>query len=202
MVTQPIRRYTADEYLEMEETAEYRSEYFQGQIFAMAGATREHGIINLNVAALLLAQLRGGECRPFANDMRVKITETGLYTYPDVVVVCGNQEYEGGRGTTLLNPVLIIEVLSVSMEAYERGEKFQHYRQIPTLYEYLLISQNQQRIERYSRNPQGNWALDEVTGETGELALHSVPARLTLEAVYDGVSRNTTEMPHRPTEPA
>jgi Uma2 family endonuclease len=185
MAVQPSRHFTPEEYLDLEIDADYRSEYLNGEIYAMSGASIEHGIIISNLITELRPALRGGPCRIVANDLRVKVDETDLYTYPDLVVVCGEQEYEiKRRGMSLLNPTLLIEVLSGSTEDYDRGTKFKHYRQIPSLREYVLVSQGERRIERYFRKDTGDWLLSEIAGEEGSLALLSVTAVLHLSEVY------------------
>jgi Uma2 family endonuclease len=133
---------TPNEYLILERQAPYKSEYRDGQIVAMSGASRQHNIITANVVAELHAQLKQRSCTVLPSDMRVKVTSTGLYTYPDVVVVCGEALFDDNQQDTLLNPTLIVEVLSKSTEAYDRGDKFKHYRHLPSLAEYLLISQD------------------------------------------------------------
>jgi Uma2 family endonuclease len=150
-----LQRLTEAEYLEIERTAEWKSEFFNGEMFAMAGATPEHVLIAGNVAAELRLQLRGRPCRVYPVDLRVKVSDTGLYTYPDVVVVCGEPRFDELRGDTLLNPTLIVEVLSSSTEAYDRGDKFAHYRRLDSLQEYVLVAQDRCRIERFLRQKEG-----------------------------------------------
>ncbi len=135
----------------------------------------------------LVNQLRGQPCTVQANDMRVRIQPGGLYTYPDISVVCGESKLADEHFDTLLNPVLIIEVLSKSTEAYDRGTKFQHYRQLESLQEYLLIAQDQARIERFERSAEGQWLLSEAVGLDSSLELHSIPATLSLAEVYEKV---------------
>jgi Uma2 family endonuclease len=175
---QPSRHFTPEEYLDLEIEADYRSEYINGEIYVMAGASEEHNIIAGNIYAALRPELRGSPCRMFMSEMRVKVEATELYTYPDVVVVCGEREYEvARRGMSLLNPVLIVEVLSESTEAYDRGARFQHYRQIPTLREYLLVAQEKQQIERFFRTDSGEWLLTEAMGPEGTLPLRCIMRR-------------------------
>ena len=141
---------TAADYLALERQAETKSEYLNGRIYAMSGASRSHNRITFNLARRIGNQLGGRRCEGYVNDMRVKVSPTGLYTYPDVVVVCGKEQFEDTHLDTLLNPTLIIEVLSDSTEAYDRGRKFLHYQLLDSLIDYLLVSQDAPRIERGS----------------------------------------------------
>lgn len=184
MSVQPKPRYTRAEYLSMERAAETKSEFFDGELFAMAGATRAHNLITLNVARQIGNDLDEGPCEVYASDMRVLIEATGLYVYPDVVVVCEEPRFEDATGDTLLNPLVIVEVLSNSTESYDRGRKFENYRQVPSLREYVLIGQRQRRIEKYLRQSDGSWVLTEVTGAEGEILLDTVGCSLSLERTY------------------
>jgi Uma2 family endonuclease len=151
MVAVQKTRYTPEQYLERERTAEFRSEYISGEVFAMAGASFDHGIIISNVTRSLNTQLEDEPCIVILNDLRVQANVTGPYFYPDIVVVCDEPRFGDDRQDTLLNPTVIIEVLSPSTEADDRGEKFVYYRRIPSLQEYVLVSQNTPRIERFVR---------------------------------------------------
>ena len=141
MSTNPIHRFSSQEYLALERTSPTRNEFYQGEIFAMAGTSRTHNLITLNVGGYLNALLAEKPCEVYVSDMRVKVTPEELYTYPDVVVVCGEPVFEDEQGDTLLNPVLLIEVLSHSTKNYDREEKVKLFRMIETVREYLLISQ-------------------------------------------------------------
>jgi Uma2 family endonuclease len=199
MVTQPNPYFTPEEYLALEREADYKSEYLDGQIYAMAGGSPEHNAIGANLLGALVPQLRGGPCRSFTSDQRVKLEETGLYTYPDITIVCGERHFDDARRDTLLNPTLIIEVLSDSTEAYDRGEKFAHYRRVESLREYVLVSQNRPRIERYLRQPDGTWNYAAVDGLESEIRLDSIGCLLRLAEVYDGISfERPPESPHEP----
>src|SRR5262249_54874860 len=143
MSVQPRRWYTPEEYLALEEDADFKSEYFGGEIFAMAGASEEHNTITANVVAEVRQQFRGTPCRVYTSDMRVKGEATGLYTYPDVVAACGERRFERRGTDSLLNPTVIFEVLSPTTESYDRGRKFENYRQIESLREYILIAQEE-----------------------------------------------------------
>jgi Uma2 family endonuclease len=139
MSTAANKRYTPEEYLALERAAPFKSEYLGGEIFAMAGTSKEHVRIARNLIAALHDQLRNSPCEVFGSDLRVKVSRTGLYTYPDVTIACADLEFEDERVDTLLNPRVIFEILSDSTEAYVRGKKFHHYRQIPSLMEYVLV---------------------------------------------------------------
>ena len=169
----------------MERTSEVRHEYYDGEIFAMVGATEPHALIVTNLVVGLGTQLRGGPCRLYSNDMRVQVADTGLYTYPDVVVVCQPpQFFQVEHRNTLLNPTLIVEVLSESTEAYDRGQKFEHYRRLDSLAEYLLVAQDKAKIEHFTRQPDG-WLLTEAKGLDRVLSLPSIGCELRLAEVYD-----------------
>ena len=173
-----------EEYLEIERKAEYKSEYFNGEMFALTGASKEHNIISTNITGILFNKLRDKPCQVFHSDLRVKITSTGLYTYPDLVVVCGEQKFEDDVLDTLLNPTLIIEILSDSTESYDRGIKFVNYRQIKTLQEYALISQKSIRIEKYLRQDESKWIFTEENNPENFIELSSINCSLLLKEVY------------------
>ena len=177
---------TAEDYLKLERSASYKSEFHDGQIYAMTGASRKHNLITVNIAGELRSQLKKRPCEAYINDMRVKAAEAPSYHYPDITVVCGKPQFEDGQMDTLLNPTLLIEVLSPSTEAYDRGGKFAHYRKIPTLREYLLVMQDQPSIERYQR--QGEvWILSEAVGLEASVPMESIDCILSLREVYDKV---------------
>jgi Uma2 family endonuclease len=178
---------TATEYLAIERQAETRSEYLDGEMFAMTGTSLSHNTIVGNLVGGVWQQLKGGPCRICPNDLRVHIPVTGLYTYPDVVVICGEPKLEGEDFDTLLNPTLIIEVLSPSTEAYDRGKKFEHYRTIDSLAEYVLVSQDEPRVEQYLRQDGGHWLFTAVGGLDSRITLPSIHCALSLAEVYDKV---------------
>jgi Uma2 family endonuclease len=151
MSTQSKPYLTPEQYLEIERKAEFKSEYYQGEMFAMPGARLAHIQIVANASGELRQQLRGRDCQPLSSDMRVCVSEDGFYTYPDVVVVCGKPQFIDGTLDTLLNPTVIIEVLSDSTEAYDRGKKFELYRPLESLAEYVLISSRRVSVERFTR---------------------------------------------------
>ena len=187
MSTQPQTFLTPEQYLEIERKAEFRSEYYQGETFAMAGAKEAHNPIVGNVHAELRQQLRSRPCRAYMSDMRVRVSATGLYTYADVTVVCGEPQFLDERRDTLLNPNLIVEVLSPSTEAYDRGGKFEHYRSVESVGEYLLVSSERIGAELFTRLPDGSWHLIAISRMQGSLDLKSVGCRLSLVDVYEKV---------------
>src|SRR5262245_36456043 len=185
MSSQANKRYTAEEYLALERQAECKSEYYAGDIFAMAGASRWHNLIVTNVVGELSLQLKERPCTTYLSNMRVKISQTGLYTYPDVTVVCGEAQFEDTQQDTLLNPTLIVEVLSESTEAYDRGGKFAHYRKLASLMEYVLIAQTKPHVEHYVRQPANRWLLAEADSLQDTVHLSSIACHLALAEVYD-----------------
>jgi Uma2 family endonuclease len=187
MATQPKTYLTPEQYLEIERKAEFKSEYYQGEMFAMSGAREGHNLIVWNLAAELHRQLRAKPCRAYINDMRVRVNATGLYTYPDVAAVCGEPQFLDENRDTLLNPSLIVEVLSPSTEAYDRGRKFEHYRSVESVSEYLLVSSERVSAELYTRQPDGRWLLTAAAHMEDSLDLQSVGAQLSLADLYEKV---------------
>lgn len=184
----PKRRLTAAEYLAAERRAEFKSEFIDGDIFAMAGASREHNRVKENLVGELFARLKGGPSQTYSSDQRVLVETTGLYTYPDLIILCGPGAYDPADRDTLTNPMALIEVLSPSTERYDRGTKFRSYQQIPNLIEYILVAQDEPVCERYVRQADGSWALVSFVGLTSTLAFTSVPASISLADVYAGVA--------------
>ena len=184
----PKTKLTPSEYLATERKAEYKSEFYCGEMFAMAGATEEHCLIKDNLAREAGYQLKGGPCRVVTSDLRVKVDPTGLYTYPDVVIYCDRPQFEDNVLDTLLNPRAIVEVLSESTEAYDRGDKFRHYRQIASLQEYVLAAQDRPLVERHVRQPDRSWLMTEFAGLDAVLEFASVPARVSLAEIYREVA--------------
>ena len=185
--TQPKARITPQEYLELERKAEIRSEYFDGEMFAMSGAMLEHNTIVMNIARELSNQFFDRPCTVLVTDMRTKVEASGLYTYPDIVALCGEPEFEDEHMDTMINPQVIIEVLSESTESYDRGRKFAHYRNLNSLKEYFLLSQTEYRIERYERQTGDTWLYSECIDPNGSIELITVAARLSLSRVYHKV---------------
>jgi Uma2 family endonuclease len=174
---------TYEQYLAAEQASALRHEYLCGQVFAMAGGTPEHAALAMAVGVQLGTMLQGKPCRVFGSDLRVRIEGTDLSTYPDVTVVCGRLERSAIDPDAATNPVLIVEVLSDGTEAYDRGEKFAHYRRLTSLSEYVLISQRTPRLELYRRNSTGHWVLFEA-GAGESLELESVGVKLDVDGVY------------------
>ncbi len=187
MSTQPKTFLTPEQYLAIEREAPYKSEYFNGEMFAMAGAREGHNLIAGNVHAELRNNFRSRPCRAYMNDMRVRTTATGLYSYPDVTAVCGAPEFLDDTRDTLLNPNLIVEVLSPSTEAYDRGRKFELYQSIPSFTEYLLLASDRVHADLYVRQPGGLWLRSSFGELANEVVLESVGCRLKLADLYEKV---------------
>jgi Uma2 family endonuclease len=183
MSTAAKPRYTPAEYLSLERTSEIRHEYYRGEIFAMSGASREHGLIAGNLFAEMRSQILGRGCESFVSDMRVQVEASGLYTYPDVVVVCGEPRFEDKHGDTLLNPTVVCEILSESTEAYDRGAKFGHYRKISSLREYVVVAQDRMSVERFTRRGD-EWVLTEFSEPEQVLELESIGCKVPLSGIY------------------
>ncbi len=181
------RSVTPEEYLEMEREADFKSEYFSGQIFAMAGGTPEHSAIGTNIAGELRSRLRGKPCQVYNSDLRVTVMQSGLKTYPDVTVVCGEQYFHPLDQNSLINPTVIIEVLSGSTESYDRGAKWTLYQSLDSLQEYVLVSVSTPRVERFTRQDNGLWLYESIGGLDGEIRLASLDIVLPLAEVYERV---------------
>ena len=186
MSTQPKAFITPEQYLDIERKAEHRSEYFHGEVFAMAGAQEAHSILVGNLVREFNQQVRQKPCRVYSNDMRVHVPSTGLYTYPNIVAVCGERQFIDSNVDTLLNPNLIVEVLSPSTEAYDRGRKFEQYRAVTSLTEYLLIASDRVHAELFTRNAT-NWVLSEANELENEMEIASIGCRLKLADIYEKV---------------
>ena len=185
---EPRRRLTEREYLVIERAADFKSEFFDGEVFAMAGGTPQHSLIATNLARELGNRLKSGNGVPYNADLRIKIEATGLCTYPDLSVICGPLQFAAGTDDTVLNPTLLVEVLSDSTEAYDRGKRFEHYRQIPACQEYLLVSQQEARIEQFIRQTDGRWLLNEAAGLKATQELPSLRISISLAEVFANVS--------------
>jgi Uma2 family endonuclease len=192
MSTAEKTRLTAQEYLAQERRADVRSEFYRGEMFAMAGATWEHTLIKDNLAREAGNRLHDGPCRVVTSDLRVKVNATGLYTYPDIIVVCDEPQFEDSLFDTLLNPRAVVEVLSDSTEKYDRGTKFAHYRQIPSVQEYILVSQDSPLVERYVRQVDDTWTLKEFRGLDRTFEFASVPVEVPVADIYRGVKFSDT----------
>ena len=185
MSSQRTTLLSPDEYLELERRAERKSEYFQGEMFAMSGASRRHVVIVNNLGGELRQRLKQQPCEIYSNDMRLRVAPNGLYTYPDVIIVCGEPQFADDQSDTLLNPILIVEVLSDSTENCDRGRKFEQYRSLPSLGEYVMVAQDTPRIEQYTREPNGHWLLAETSGLGASIHLASIDCALPLAEIYD-----------------
>jgi len=187
MSTQAKTFITPEQYLEIERQAEIKSEYWQGEMFAMSGAAEPHNRLTSNISGQFYVQLRSSACSHYSNDMRVRVTATGLYTYPDIVVVRSAPQLLDGRRDTLLNPTLIVEVLSPSTEAYDRGRKFEHYQSIDSLQQYLLVASERMHADLFTRQPDGLWLLKAAGSPEDIIELDSIGCRLTLRDTYERV---------------
>jgi Uma2 family endonuclease len=187
MSTVAKKRFTIEEYFEHEARADYKSEYYGGELFAMAGASVAHNDIVTNLIGELREALRGTACRVMPSDMLIKCP-TDLYTYADALMVCGEREVLKHRGLdTLLNPSVVFEVLSESTESYDRGKKFEHYQSIPTLQEYVLVSQDRPHVDHFVREKDGSWRLRMIDGMEGVLRLAAIECELRFAAIFDRV---------------
>ncbi len=182
----PNKKWTVEEYLAFERASEEKHEYLAGEVYLMAGASENHNLIVANLIITIGIQLRNRPCRIYPSDMRVRVFNAN-YAYPDVTVVCSTPEFEDAEVDTLLNPTLIIEVLSPSTEQYDRSKKFQNYRTLDSLQEYILISQDAPRIERYLRQENGQWLFSDAALLESTVEITSIGCSLPLSDVYDKV---------------
>ncbi len=190
MSAAPHRRLTVPEYLAIERASEQKHEFINGEVFAMAGASRQHNELKEHLGGELFARLKGGPCRTYSGDQRVKVERDGqpFYTYPDYLIVCGPPQFVRELGLdTLLNPLVLFEILSDSTEDYDRGEKFAYYRELASLREYVLISQKEMEVERLVRGPDNRWEPTVLRGADSELVLASARVQLPLADLYRGV---------------
>jgi Uma2 family endonuclease len=184
MASQPKTRYTPEEYLALERSCEAKHEYYNGEIFVMGGATKQHVSIVTNLVGELHSQLKESPCTVYSTDLRVQVAPTGLYTYPDVIVLCDQPRFSDEQQDTLVNPALIIEVLSESTKDYDRGGKFELYRTIDSFVEYLLIAQDRPHVEHYIRQPDGSWVLHETNNLDDTIHLKSARCSLRMADIY------------------
>ena len=189
MFALPKRKYISPEdYLKMEEVSPVKHEYFDGEIFQMAGASDNHNTLAMNVAAELHQQLKKRDCKVYQNDMRLYIEKEEIYVYPDIMAVCGKPKIKKYKSLdNILNPVLIVEVLSSSTADYDKGAKFEQYRTIESFKEYILVSQDTKQITRYTKQKNGSWVLMDFIGDKTEVELVSIDCKLTMDDVYDKV---------------
>ena len=187
MSTQPITYLTLEQYLEIERNAEFRSEYINGEMFAMAGGTPNHAWIVANTLIRMGEQLRGANCGPRSSDLRLYSAKHKVVTYPDIVVTCGPDRLLDGRRDTLTDATVVVEVLSQSTKKYDHTEKFRYYRSLQSFSEYLLLAQDEMLAEHHARQPDGSWILREFTSPADEIELKSIGCRLNLESLYERV---------------
>ena len=188
MSSQIIHYISPEEYLKRERQAEYRSEYLNGEIFAMTGASRGHNLVSGNIFGEIRQQLKGSSCEAYLGDMRVRVTFNGLYTYSDVVVVCQEPMFEDEQVDTLLNPAVLVEVLSKSTERYDRIAKTTYYRTLDSLTEHLLVAQEEVRLEQYVKQENGEWQVFYYSSLDNVVELRSIGCSLALRDVYDKVA--------------
>jgi Uma2 family endonuclease len=188
MSAQPSQYLTLQQYFTLEESGDRKHEYYHGAIYAMTGASARHNLIVANLIGLLHGQLRGSSCRIFPSDLRLKIQATGLYTYPDISVICGGIQFGDGRQDTVTNPTVLIEVLSPSTENYDRGKKFEHYRTIESLQEYIVVAQDRVHIEQHIRQDEHRWLLVDFFAVDQIVQIGAVDCTLPVALVYEYVS--------------
>jgi Uma2 family endonuclease len=187
MSTHRNPRYTPEQYLGLERAAEVKSEYVDGEIFAMSGASERHILIVGNLVVALKQRLKGRDCRVYSNDLRLRVGPSRMYTYPDLIVVCGERLFADDQKDTLLNPTLLVEVLSPATEGYDRGKKFEYYRLVDSLAEYVTVAQDRAHVEHHVRQPDNRWLLEEAGTLDATLHLPSIGCDLSLADVYDGI---------------
>jgi Uma2 family endonuclease len=193
-VALPAQKLTEAEYLAIERKAEIKSEFYDGEMFAMSGGTWAHSLISLNVSGELRQALKGSGRVVFESNMKVKVEFTGLYTYPDVTVACEEQRFVDDETDALLNPTLIVEVLNDSTEKYDRGEKFRQYQKIPSLKEYMVVSQHAPRVELLVRESGGTWRLYQAEGMEGKITSPILGVTLELREIFANVKFEPRKM--------
>ena len=187
MSPQALPSLTPEQYLEIERAAEFKSEYYNGRMYAMSGGTYGHGLIITNLAAEFHAAFKKGTCAVTANIVRLRVSHRGLYTYPDIVVVCEEPKFADNQKDTLLNPTFVGEVLSPSTEAYDRGFKSAQYRKIESLQEYALVSQTEPRLEIFRRQAGGGWLLSDFAGLEALARFESLACQIALAEIYNRI---------------
>jgi Uma2 family endonuclease len=188
-----LRSLTPEEYLRIEREAPYKSEYYAGEMFAMAGGSANHSLISANTLVAIGSRLRGRRCRAYDSNLRIGVFEDDLYTYPDTSVFCDPLAFLPGTNDTAINPTVIVEVLSTSTEAYDRGRKFEHYRRLESLREYLLVSQDSPIVERFTRENDGRWVLTEAKGMAAAIRIEALDIDVPLAEIYDHVDFTAPE---------
>jgi Uma2 family endonuclease len=199
-LAQSIKRYTPEEYYALERQAAYKSDYYDGEIFAMSGGSSRHSLIVMNIGGELRQQLKGKPCAPYESNLRLTVKATGLRAYPDVSVYCGQLEYddEDHQTETATNPTVLFEVLSPSTEAYDRGFKSENYRKIASLRAYVLVAQETPHIEVYERQADNSWLLREEDRLDGAIHLPAISVILSPAEIYDRIAFPPTDVPPRP----
>jgi Uma2 family endonuclease len=185
--------YTPEEYLALEETSEDKNEYRQGEIIPMVGATTNHNQIAGNFYRRFPLTINNQDYYTYMETVRLWLSDYSIYTYPDVMVIKGQPLYQGNSQSNVINPLIIVEVLSNSTQAYDRGDKFKSYRSLPTFQEYILIEQSSYSVERYSKQKDDQWLIDFVTGENAVLQLVSVDWQISLQDLYQRVNFDLAE---------
>jgi Uma2 family endonuclease len=198
MSAQPQPRLTPEQYLEIERAAQFRSEYYGGRMYAMSGGTYFHALIIANLSGEIRNALKGRPCMVTSSDLRVQVERGGLYTYPDVVVACGERRFLDKYRDILLNPTLLVEVLSPSSESYDRGFKAAQYRTVDSLQEYALVSQAEPRVEVFRRQDGGTWLFSEAVGLESAARFESLGCTVALSEIYANVTFGGEENPERP----
>lgn len=188
MSAQPYEYLSLPEYFDLEATSDLKHEYYRGAIYAMTGASARHNLIVANIIGLLHSQLRRSACRVFPSNLRLKIEQTGLYTYLDVSIICGTLQFDAGRQDTVTNPIVLVEVLSPRTENYDRGKKFEHYRTIETLQEYIVVAQDRTHIEQYIRQADHRWLLVDFFTVDQIVRIEAIECDLPLADVYEYIS--------------
>jgi Uma2 family endonuclease len=193
---QPRRFYTEQEYFTLEEAADYKSEYYRGEIFGMAGASENHNLICANFLTDLNIAFRGKTCRAYTSDMKVQVPAHKFYTYPDIIALCATPEFVEGRSDTITNPMLLVEVLSASTKTYDRTTKFEFYQALPSLKYYVLVDQKRLHVEVYSKQGDAKWLLETLTQLEDVVRLEALNFETTLANIYDKVDFKKRKVRH------
>ena len=183
MATSPAGSLTEEQYLQIEREAEFKSEFHDGQMFAMSGGSLNHALLGNRIGALLDRQMPPG-CRTVNSELRIRVASPGLYTYPDCSVICGEPQFADDQRDVVTNPLLIVEVLSPSTEGYDRGKKFEMYRTIPSFQEYLIVHQDQRHVEHFSKQDDGSWLLRDHAGANDSVTIARLGLHISLAELY------------------
>ena len=181
------QKFSIEDYLETENTSIEKHEYYKGEIFAMSGAKMPHNAISKNLSGSLYVKLRGKKCQPYGSDVRIHIESNTLFTYPDISIICGDAVTRNNDDYNVLNPTVIIEILSPSTKNYDRGEKFKLYRDIPTLKEYILVDSESIHIEVFRLNENNHWELEEYNSIENLLHIKAINENILISEIYEGV---------------